>query len=81
MKQWLNTLDVSDSVYGDKPYGDYWIEVPIRPDFIYDWDGSKWILNPAKVPVQKATIDDVVANLDAATQAKIAATVAAKQGK
>jgi hypothetical protein len=44
---WLNTLDTTQYVNGDQPYGDYWIKVPDRPDAQHVYVKGAWALDPA----------------------------------
>lgn len=56
---WINTLDPSDVIEGDKPYGDYWVQAPERPGPYHtpklDADGVfvEWVAAPDAAATMK----------------------------
>lgn len=45
---WI-TEQGTDYCEGDKPYGNYWVEVPTRPSALHIYVNNVWVLDPVKV--------------------------------
>lgn len=62
---WFNTADNS-YIEGDKPYGNLWVSVPIRPDFTYDWNPNQaqWIVNAGRAASQLALQQSILADVN-----------------
>lgn len=58
-KYWINSLS-NEYVEGDQPSSLH-IEVPQRPDYTHDWDGTKWVQNPDKVSISAPSVEEQLA--------------------
>lgn len=57
VKCWINSLSNKEYSEGDQPSPQH-IEVIQRPDYTYEWDGTQWAQNQAKVITPPPSVDE-----------------------